>query len=74
MTVKDIALDMTPDYLANKDSGEMNVLAAFRPIGLITPFINMVPSMLKGVLSFRSDYKKTKKEKMNAKNGKKVEA
>lgn len=74
MTVKDIALDMTPDYLANKDSGEMNVLVAFRPIGLITPFINMVPSMLKGVLSFRSDYKKTKKEKMNAKNGKKVEA
>lgn len=66
MTVKDIALDMTPDYLANKDSGEMNVLIAFRPLRLMTPFVGMVPSILKGVLSFRSDYKKTKKEKKNA--------
>ncbi len=74
MTVKDIALDMTPDYLANKDSGEMNVLVAFRPLRLMTPFVGMVPAMLKGVLSFRSDYKKTKKEKKNAGNGSKVEA
>ncbi len=66
MTVRDISLDMTPDYLANKDSGEIYFLMAFRPLMLVTPFVGMVPRMMKGVIVFFNDYRKTKKAKAKA--------
>ncbi len=63
LTVGDISLDMTPDYLANKNSGEIHTVIALRPLTLVTPFIGMVPKLGKSGFAFYRDYKKTKKAK-----------
>lgn len=61
LTVGDVSLDMTPDYLANKNSGEIHTVIALRPLTLVTPFIGMVPKLGKSGFAFYRDYKKTKK-------------
>ena len=63
LTVKDISLDMTPDYLAKKDGGEFHGIVAVRPIRLMTPFIGLLPKYGKAGFKFYRDYKKTKKIK-----------
>ncbi|MDO5448600.1 MAG: hypothetical protein Q4F70_03220 [Clostridia bacterium] len=61
LTVGDVSLDMTPDYLANKNSGEIHTVIALRPLTLLTPFIGMVPKLGKSAFVFYRDYKETKK-------------
>lgn len=68
LTVHDVALDMTPDYLAKKDSGEIHVIIALRPLTLATPFIGYVPKLGKAGFNFYKDYKGTKKQKKKAKS------
>ncbi|MBQ1451258.1 MAG: DUF2953 domain-containing protein [Clostridia bacterium] len=63
LNTKDVSLDMTPDYLAKKDSGEIHVTVAFRPLFLFTPFIGLVPRLGKDGFKFYRDYSKTKKVK-----------
>ncbi|MBQ0136052.1 MAG: hypothetical protein KBS43_04900 [Oscillospiraceae bacterium] len=67
LTVGDISLDMTPDYLANKDSGEIHAIIAVRPLTLVTPFIGYLPKVGKAGFGFYREYKATKKEKAKAK-------
>ena len=69
LTVGDISLDMTPDYLANKDSGEIHTVIALRPITLLTPFIGYLPKVGKAGFGFYKDYKETKKAKANGTYG-----
>ncbi len=66
LTVGDIALDMTPDYLAKKDSGEIHTIIALRPLTLVTPFIGYLPKVGKAGFKFYKDYKSTKKQKKNS--------
>ncbi len=63
LTVGDVALNMTPDYLAKKDSGEIHVIIALRPITLATPFIGYLPKVGIAGLKFVKEYKGTKKQK-----------
>jgi len=63
LTVGDISLDMTPDYLAKKDSGEIHTIIAVRPLTLVTPFIGYLPKVGKAGFKFYKEYKATKKEK-----------
>lgn len=63
LNAKDVSLDMTPDYLAKKDNGEIHVTVAFRPITLATPFIGLMPKLGRDGFRFYRDYKKTKKTK-----------
>ena len=65
LTVKDISLDMTPDYLARSDKGEFHATVAVRPIRLMTPFIGLLPKYGKAGFKFYRDYRKTKKTKAN---------
>ena len=61
LTVHEISMNMLPDYLAKKDSGEFSTVIALRPLTLVTPFISYLPKVGKAALGFYKDYKSTKK-------------
>ena len=67
LTVKEYDLEVNPDFLANKDSGELHVKIAVRPIRLLTPFIGYFVKIGGKSVSFVNSYKKTKKEKAKLK-------
>lgn len=68
--VKEYDIDINPDFLANKDTGELHLTVAVRPIRLIPPFIPYLLKVVARVFSFVRDYKKTKAGK--AKSAKKA--
>ena len=63
LNVQDYDLELSPDFLAKKDSGELHTIIAFRPLFLLTPFVGYIFKVGKGSFSFYRTYKKTAKAK-----------
>ncbi len=71
MNVKEYDLDISPDFLAPKNSAEFHTVIAFRPLILFTPFIGYMGKVGMKTFSFYGDYKQTKKDKANGTSSKK---
>ena len=69
--VKEYDLDISPDFLAPKNSAEFHTVIAFRPLFLFTPFIGYMGKIGMKTFSFYGDYKQTKKDKANGTSSKK---
>lgn len=70
MNVKEYDLDISPDFLAPKNSAEFHTVIAFRPLILFTPFIGYMGKVGMKSFSFYKDYKDTKNGKKKASSGK----
>ncbi len=69
--VKEYDLDISPDFLAPKNSAEFHTVIAFRPLFLVTPFIGYMGKVGMKSFSFYGEYKQTKKDKANGTSSKK---
>ncbi len=63
MDVKEYDLDISPDFLAPKNSAEFHTVIAFRPLFLFTPFIGYMGKVGMKTFSFYREYRNTKKAK-----------
>lgn len=59
MAVRKYDLDLTPDYLANKDKAELHTSVSFRPIRVLSPFLGYLFRVGKKSLNFYKNGKKT---------------